>query len=222
MFVRTSDESDDGVSRHAEIRREYDEFGNVVKESFFDADGKLILCEEGFATVVRVFKGYGNPIKVSYLGLDDKLTLHKDGNAGLIYHTSPDALSSIEAFDIMECSLSPWLVAIVSDVSPGLSAEKNGIKQGDIVCKFNMYDMREAENACEVFAPISASKKRGKEIVLARKVGTDYEIRRYSFPAGMIGMEAGVKYIYDHEKLAQAYNAFHCREKEKMGSSNDQ
>lgn len=220
-FVRTSDELGDSVSRCTEIRREYDEFGNMVKESFLGADGRLVLCEEGFATIVWAFEGYGNPIKVSYLGLDDKLTLHKDGNAGLIYHTNSDSSSSMEAFDTKECSVSPCLVAVVSDVSPGLSAEKSGIRQGDIVCKFNMYDMLEAENACEVFAPIRASKKRRKEIVLARKVGADYEIHRYSFPAGMIGMGTDVKYIYDHEKLARAYKTFHSREKEKRLSVND-
>ena len=220
-FVRTSDESRGGVARPTEIRREYDEFGNVVKESFFDADGRSVLCEDGFATAVYLFEGYGNPVKVSYLDSDGTLTLHKDGNAGLKYHTSPDKFGSTEAFDRDERGISPYLVAIVSDVWPGLSAEKSGIKQGDVVCKFNRYDILEAENACEAFVPVRASKGSEKEICLARKVGTDYEIRGYHFPAGMVGFETGVKYIYDHEKLVRAYRIFNSNGKGKRGFAND-
>lgn len=217
LFVRTAKEqttADNGNkpdvanAGYVEIRREYDECGNIVKESFFDSDGNLAFCEEGFATVRFEYEGYGNPTKVSYFGLDDMPVLHKDGNAGFVYHVCPDYSCTLEAFDTEHNSISSHLVATVADVFPGLPAENSGIKAGDIICRFGMYDMLEAGNACEAFMPIQASKRNCKDVFLARKVNGDYEIRQYRFPAGMIGIETGAKYIYDNENLVRAYAAF--------------
>lgn len=207
VFIKTSGETIDTESSYTEIRREYDEFGNVIKKSFFAADGSLVLCEDGFAVAVSAYEGYGNLIKISYFGVDNKPKLHKDGYAGLKYHIRPDYSYTTEAFDTMGRSVNPYLVVVVADVVPGLSAEKSDIKKGDVICKFNMYDILETESACEAFAPIGASKEVNKDIRLARKIGDDYEIRGYQFPIGTIGIETDLKYIYDQEKLMKAYRA---------------
>ena len=61
--------------------REYDQQGNVTRESYRGADGRPTLHKNGFASYTARFDEYDNPIENAYFSPDGKPALHKDGYA---------------------------------------------------------------------------------------------------------------------------------------------
>lgn len=65
----------------ASRRYEYDSYGNLCKEAFYDLNGNLVYNEKLYCMVVSVSDKNGNVEKIAYLGQDEKPCCCADGYA---------------------------------------------------------------------------------------------------------------------------------------------
>ncbi len=63
---------------YAEVRSEYDTFGNMTRRSYFGVDGKLTLHKDGYAGWIAEYDAHGLEMRSVWIGVDGKPTLHND------------------------------------------------------------------------------------------------------------------------------------------------
>lgn len=66
---------------YAEVRRKFDGLHQVIKESYFDAEGAPILCPRGFAANEREYDEAGNAVVQRFLDLEDQPVMISSGYA---------------------------------------------------------------------------------------------------------------------------------------------
>ena len=66
---------------YALCRMEYDRFGNCCKESYYGADGSLLLTSAGYAVREVEYDEFGNAVKLRYFGTDETLRQTNAGHA---------------------------------------------------------------------------------------------------------------------------------------------
>ena len=59
---------------YAAYTKEYDEFGNVISESYYDTYGELTASKNGYAVIKREYNEYRQMIKEYYLDESGKIT----------------------------------------------------------------------------------------------------------------------------------------------------
>ena len=96
----------------------------------------------------------------------------------------------------------------------GLPGVKNGIKVGDIWCRFGAYDILRSPNVFLV-PQQRALVNREKDLVVARKVADRYEIHAVHFPVGLMGISTDIGKPVDFEKVVSAYREYGKKELER-------
>ena len=74
-----------GEEAYAEIRKEYDEKGNDLREAYYDQDGHLVLCEGGYAEIRWVYNHNGKKIAKIFFDKDGKVCVCRKGFAKVIW-----------------------------------------------------------------------------------------------------------------------------------------
>lgn len=88
---------------YAQVRKQYDDFGHLIGETYYDVDADLqsdeqesadkhkILCKEGgYASYVDQYDAQGNCVKNIYKDADGELTLRKDSGCAVIENEFDD------------------------------------------------------------------------------------------------------------------------------------
>ena len=192
----------------AEFRAMYDNRCNQMSRRLYGLDGKLTLNEDGSAGWDAEHDVYGHETRSINVGLDGKAAIDKYGV--MEWRTEYDKSGNITNTTYLGLNGKPvqWrqTVEIVA-VSAGSPGAKNGMRKGDIWCRFGTYDILESPNAFLVDQqqPLVNSEK---ELVVARKVGDRYEIRAAHFPVGLTGIVDDVGKTVDYEKIVAAYQEY--------------
>lgn len=63
----------------------YDDFGNLVRTEYQDADGKLKICDSGFAVIKSGYNKTGDLVETAYYDENGNLCMHENGNLPLRY-----------------------------------------------------------------------------------------------------------------------------------------
>ena len=196
----------DGI---AGLIAEYDERGRETRRVLIGVDGKPTLLKDGYAECRVEYDARGNVTKKSYFGVDGKPMMNKDGYAMVRFIHKPDGtVVGAEYFDICGKAIVWYPVGISAEVLPNFPAAQLGVQEGDVWCRLGAYDILKTDNLYDLAAPLQASRNVEKELIVARKVGEEYEIHAFKFPVGLMGIRVEEKKLSDFDKLKQAYKAY--------------
>ena len=79
-----------------EIHYTYDK-GNIIRIDYFDIEGNLCICKEGYATIIYKFDSFGNITEEKYLGKDNK-PIYINMCSSIQYKYTKNGLLSEERF----------------------------------------------------------------------------------------------------------------------------
>ena len=158
----------------------------------------------------------GLVVQKAFFGIDGKPKLHKDGCAVVSFIYAYDrTVAETEYFDVSGKPIVLQSVALSVEILSNSAAEKLGVKEGDVLCRLGSYDILNSENYSDVTAAIQTSRKQEKELIVARKVGEEYEIHAFKFPIGLMGIRVEEKKLSDFDKLKKAYKAYCDKNRER-------
>ena len=201
---------------YAGLIAEYDARGNRTRELYFGEDGQPKLNNYEVAEVRMEYDTRGLVVQKAFFGIDGKPKLHKDGCAVVSFIYAYDrTVAETEYFDVSGKPIVLQSVALSVEILSNSAAEKLGVKEGDVLCRLGSYDILNSENYSDVTAAIQTSRNQEKELIVARKVGEEYEIHAFKFPIGLMGIRVEEKKLSDFDKLKKAYKAYCDKNRER-------
>lgn len=199
----------------AESRNTYNGRGNQTSSRFYGVDGKPTLNEDGVAGWDAEYDAYGHEIRLLNVGLNGAPMMDKYGVVE--WKTEFDRFGNITNRTYIGIDGRPtrWRQIVETvDMTVGLPGVKNGIKVGDIWCRFGAYDILRSPNVFLV-PQQRALVNREKDLVVARKVADRYEIHAVHFPVGLMGISTDIGKTVDFEKVVSAYREYCNKERER-------
>ncbi len=192
----------------AESRDKYDRRGNQTSSRFYGVDGKPTLNADGVAGWNLEHDAYGHEIRLLNVGLDGAPMMDKYGIVE--WKTEFDRFGNITNRTYIGIDGKParWSQIVETvDVTEGLPGAKNGMKTGDVWCRFGTYDILKSHSVF-LASQHKALVNSEKDLVVARKVGDRYEIHVVHFPVGIMGVTEDVGKTTDYEKIVSAYREY--------------